>query len=292
MKVNLVGAFIRNFPYGSEIAYAKGFKEIGCQVNTVDPSYQDQKLIKDADITILFNDIQGYVRELVEETSGVKIAYQSDDSQFAHVKESMIRMLKYCDHALTFDVEGANIAKELGYKKSRQILLSADNELYTPDDSITKSIDFCFIGNFSNVVVHKSRRHMIEVLSKKYKVGYAESVYDPRQISRTYNASKVVLNHATDLGQPFGSGYGYQCRHFEVGFSKTCLLSNKVLGENKLFNFFTFGSEKELLDQADFLMSNDTNRRNCAEQFYDELYKNHLPKHRAQEILEFATGVK
>lgn len=293
MRINLVGAFIRNYPFGTEIAFKKGFDRIGGhQVTTIDPSYPDQKFDEGADATIIFKWIEGTHREDLKRVGGTKVVYQPDDVRFPHIQTMMKSMREVCDHALTFDQTGADLARSFGYLTSQRLLLTADNELYRPIDGIEKDIDLCFIGSLTSGPNHTSRVRMIQRLTKHgFKVFAHGSIYDMVQMVNIYNRSKVILNHATDVGQPFGHGYGYQCRHFEAGFTRSCLLSNHVDGSDDLKWFFTFKSEEELVDHVGLLLGSKDLREVGARRFFDELNQKHLPEHRALEIVEYLKGI-
>ena len=50
LRINIVGAFIRNKPFGTEIAFGKGFDRLGKHlINTIDTSYPGQVWDYDAD---------------------------------------------------------------------------------------------------------------------------------------------------------------------------------------------------------------------------------------------------
>lgn len=294
MRINLIGAFIRNRPFGTECAFLKGFERIGEHyITAIDPEYRDQKFDHDADATVLFKWIDqkpfipNYWDDL-KKCGGVKIVYQPDDLRFPHIQRMMNEVRNYCDYAFTFDDDGARIAKEqFGYKDAKKLLLTADDDLYTPVQT-PKVLDACFIGSLSYGENHKSRMRMVELLrqDRSLKIGFATDIYDVREISRIYSASKVVLNHATDVGQKFGTGYGYQCRHFEAGFTRSALLSNVVLNDNSLRNFANFSSEEQLVENLRFLVAKDSWREELADKFYRELKTRHRPEHRAQEMVE------
>lgn len=295
MKINMVGAFKRNAPFGTEIAFQKGFHRIGeYDVNCIDPSYPNQQFNYDADVTIIFKYIeQPEYKIQLAKTNGLKFVYQPDDLRFPHIKQMMKEMLSYCDHALTFDNDGASLALSYGYKSARRLLLTADNELYKPTKN-AKVIDVCFIGSLGAGNNHDGRRRMVEYVSKMrgIKFLFNNSIYDIARLNSLYNSSKIVLNHATDVGQPFGHGYGYQCRHFEVGMTKTCLLSNKVDNENILKGFHEFKNEVELGDKIWYLLKhNEQARQESAEELYEDIMNNHLPEHRATELIDYFKGL-
>jgi hypothetical protein len=288
----MIGAFKRNAPFGTEIAFQKGFERVGgCSLNCIDPSYKGYKFDYDADVTIVFKYIEDpeYKVELAK-TNGLKFVYQPDDLRFNHIKLMMQEMLAYCKHALTFDDDGAELAKSYGYKSARRLLLTADNKLYKPLKNTLKSIDVCFIGSVGGGENHAGRRRMIDIVSKMRDIKFMwhNSVYDIQRLNAIYNSSKIVLNHATDVGQPFGQGYGYQCRHFEVGMTKTCLLSNKVVNENCLKGFREFSNEEELKDSINYLLRHNKDAvSHSAEELYKDIIDNHLPEHRALELLKY-----
>ena len=132
MKIQMIGAFIRNAPYGTEIAFKKGFDRIGGhEVNVIDPSQPNQKWELNPDATLVFKYIEQPAQmEMLGNVSGHKIVYQPDDLRFPHIKQMMTEMRQHCDNALTFDDDGAELALSYGYKAAQKFLLTADNDLY------------------------------------------------------------------------------------------------------------------------------------------------------------------
>lgn len=293
MRVNMVGAFIRNSPFGTEIAFQKGLEQIGVSVNTVDTSYSEQHFDHDADATIVFKWMEGNYWDALSECRGPKIVYQPDDLRFPHIQHMMREMRKHCDYALTFDDSGAKLALDMGYADARSLLLTADPSLYRRIEGTKKDIDLCFIGSLTNGENHKSRVRMIRILqSVGLRVFAASDVYDIEKIVQIYNRSRIVLNHATDVGQPFGQGFGYQCRHFEAGFTGACVVSNSV-PDRKLTNFVQFKDQSDLIELVIKLsvMSCDAPRE-IGEMFYRELNESHRPEHRAVELLDFINTIR
>lgn len=289
MRINLVGAFIRNAPFGTEIAFKKGFQALGGHlVNCIDTSYPGQVWDMEADVTIVFKWMEAYWMDL-QLCKGKKIVYQPDDIRFPHIRKMMADMRSYCDYALTYDEEAAKIAGSLGYKKSQKLLLTADPDLYRHLPGTKKDIDVCFVGSLTGGPNHQSRMKMCQIASSLgLKTKFTTDLYDIDEIVRIYNRSKIVLNHATDVGQPFGSGYGLQCRHFEAGFTKACVLSNYIINDDgAVKNFPLFGDVRTLVEQIKELISDDSLREGYAERLYAELNANHRPEHRAREIVEF-----
>lgn len=286
MKINMVGPFVVNSPFGTEIAFRKGLEAIGHEITTIDPNLPNQKFTEDADATIVFKTAKDY-NEALWEIGGVKIVYQPDDFRFPHIQEMMKEMSEYCDFALAFDRASAKGIENLGYTLSKELVLTADPDLYRHIDT-PKDIDLCFVGSLSGSPSHKSRVRMIQTLQEAgLKVVYAHDLYNIEQIVQVYNRSKIILNHATDVGQPFGQGYGLQCRHFEAGFTKSCLLSNTVIGDNRLVNFARYDSEETLVSTAKALLTSNIARQTMADNFYRELNARHRPEHRALEIIDF-----
>jgi len=301
VKWNIIGAFIRNDPFGTEIAFRKGLERIGETVNAWDPSRLDErnKFDPDADFTLIFKWLDdGVLREsLVKKCGGKKILYQVDDLRFPHIKQMMQGMLDTCDHALTFDEDGAKLALEYGYKTAKRILLTADNQLYKPIPGTVKDIDVSFIGSLTGGDNHKSRVKMLELVRgiKGVRMAFGNEVFDIPKINDIYNRSKIVLNHATDVGQPFGHGYGYQCRHFEAGFAGSLVLSNAIDNDNTLKNILTFSDEKELVDTVEMLIKGnglpEWELKNRGRLLYEELMFSHTPEHRAGELLTYARSL-
>lgn len=289
MRINLVGAFIRNAPFGTEIAFQKGLLRLGEHlVNVIDTSYPNQVWDYEADATVVFKWMEDYWKDL-EICKGKKIVYQPDDLRFPHIRQMMQDMRKYCDFAFTFDDSGADLAKSYGYKKAETLLLTADDELYRPLPDVEKDIDVCFVGSLGAGSNHVSRVKMCKIVASMpgVKSFFHGSIYDIEELNRIYNRSKIILNHATDVGQPFGTGYGYQCRHFEAGFTRSCVLSNIILNGFELNHIEEFGSEVELQGRIRYLLAHPEIRQTSAHELYSELMKGHKPEHRAQQMVDF-----
>lgn len=236
-------------------------------------------------------------------------------------------MRRYSDLFLSFDDHGADVARTMGYRAAETLLLTADDELYCPSpETIVRDIDVSFIGSLGDPVAHKSRRRMVDIVRREAKsrgwnvalgtawvegtAGRPENVLQEinnvewagnththtpyKDIVDIYRRSKIVLNHATDVGQPFGMGYGLQCRHFEVGMTRTCLLSNATYDGR--WSVPRFSSEETLLSNIEGLLGINP-------QLYDEgygkplweCYANDLytwsmqnkPEHRAAQLIDF-----
>jgi hypothetical protein len=293
MRWNIVGAFIRNNPFGTEIAFRKGLERIGETVTAVDPGYPNQRFDEAPDVTLVFKWLDpGPYRSKVASLPGKKIVYQVDDLRFSHIKDMMIKMREICDHALTFDEDGARLAREYGYESAQRMLLTADNVLYRHIPKMQKDIDVCFVGSLSHGPNHVSRMKMLDIVKKMgVKLVVANELFDIGKICELYNRSKIVLNHATDVGQPFGHGFGYQCRHFEAGFTKSLVLSNVIDNDNVIY-FPTFTSEIHLPAEIDGWLHAESLREETAQRLYDELYARHLPEHRAQEMVDFVRSIQ
>lgn len=289
MRINMVGAFIRNNPHGTEIAFHKGMQQYGgFEINTVDPSVSNQTYDYNADVTMVFKCLDDWSE--VDKCEGKKVVYQPDDIRYTHIQELMKDARKHCDYALTYDLEAANIAKnDFGFLETERLLLTADPDLYKPMDDVKKQYDFCFVGNFSHPANHTSRRKMLEVLHKISKsIVFANAFYNIPAVVQLYNRTRVILNHVTDVGTGFGGGYGYQCRHFEAGMTRSCLLSNKVLNDDgSLTGFVIFDSEEHLLEQAAELLVNKQRRENYAKLLYDDIKERHMPVDRAEQLYKF-----
>jgi len=206
----------------------------------------------------------------------------------------MVDMHQYSDLLLSFDEHGARIARDMGYRAAETLLLTADDELYCPSQTpIERDIDVCFIGSMGDPVAHASRIKMCRLVheeaSRRGWKTFFGTTQDIPSILEVYRRSKVVLNHATDVGQPFGFGYGYQCRHFEVAMTRTALLSNVVYGapdpaKGRLLPFRTFNSEETLLGSIqDAIHGHELFGR----WMYDAVMTAHRPNHRAVELIDF-----
>jgi hypothetical protein len=293
MKIHLIGAFVRNWPFGSEIAFAKGLQAAGHTVTTSDPSQTGTKLDRSADAIIVFKDAGDRVNaELAALKGPVKVVYQPDDSRFQHVIDDMKRMRAACDFAFTFDSFGVDNALASGYKAARCLLLTADPELYRPVWGVKKEHDACFIGHLSNGPHHASRMRMVKFLHDAGRsVVIMNGCYDVKAICDLISRCHVSLNHATDVGQPFGYGYGYQCRHFEVAMAGGHLVSNVVSDEGQLSaymrRFSRFSTEEMLLSIVDRAKANEEESAFQALRFHDDVMANHTPLVRAKQIIKF-----
>lgn len=291
MNLNLIGPFVVNAPFGTEIAFAKGLRRMGHCVNAVDPNLpgHPDALDREADATVVFKSCVGREDELLRGLRGPVVVYQPDDARFPHIRSMMLGMRKHADLLLSFDDHGAGVARSMGYRAAETLLLTADDELYCPSShAVERDIDVSFIGSMGDPVAHASRRRMCEVVAEEaarrgwvFKYGTTQDI---PEVLDTYRRSKVVLNHATDVGQSFGHGYGLQCRHFEVAMTRTTLVSNLVYGFPTGLPFLSFDSEGSLMDVLEMAISKH-------EQFgrwlYDAVMHAHRPNHRALSLIDF-----
>lgn len=303
MILNLVGPFVVNAPFGTEIAFAKGLKKLGHEVNEVDPNIDHEMvgLKNTADATLVFKSCVGHEKYLRSLTHPV-IVYQPDDARFPHIREMMLMMRKYADYFLSFDEYSTNVARSMGYLKSETLLLTADSDLYCHRD-LERDIDISFIGSLGDPVAHSSRRSMLQIAQRAADThGWSthfEVSQDIDHVVDIYNRSKVVLNHATDVGQIFATGFGLQCRHFEVGMTKTCLLTNKILDwKNDLIvnSCKIFDSQTGLVDGLFHLLNDNEDGiplyKVFADRLYREIQEKHMPEHRASQLITFIEGLK
>lgn len=299
MRLNLVGPFVVNAPFGTEIAFAKGLRQAGHEVIEVDPNIDREMtgLRNDADATVVFKSCVGSERFLKSLKHPI-VVYQPDDARFTHIKEMMLMMRQFTDLFLSFDDHGAKVAKSMGYRAAETLLLTADPDLYSPSpEPIKRDIDVSFIGSIGSSTAHASRWRMInqaQILAKEFgwKVHFEVS-QDIPHVRDIYRRSKVVLNHATDVGQPFGTGFGLQCRHFEVGMTRTCILSNMLLDWDPSMpcpRFHMF-NETTFLDLLSWLVMGDSvgipNYELAASSLYEDIVKEHMPVDRARQLVGF-----
>lgn len=301
MKLNLVGPFIVNAPFGTEIAFSKGLRQAGHEVNEVDPNVDPLMARMDpfADATVVFKTCCGH-EERLDSLQGPVIVYQPDDARFPHIREMMLMMRQYSDLFLSFDGYGARMALTMGYRAAETLLLTADPELYSPSpEPIERDIDVSFIGSIGSPTAHASRWRMInqtKIVAKEFGwKTHFEVSQDIGHVRDIYRRSKVVLNHATDVGQEFGTGFGLQCRHFEVGMTKTCLLSNKLLDWDPMLlrpTFCSFDGENLVDRLVEVVMSKVEGipyYQLAGENLYDDIMQAHMPIDRANQLVDFIT---
>lgn len=294
MNLNMVGPFVVNHPYGTEIAFAKGLRRIGCSVNEIDPNLRDSwdRLDRFADATIVFKSCLGD-EAMLQGLEGPVILYQPDDARFPHIRDMIRRMRPYASIFLSFTDHGSNFARSIGFQHAQTMLLTADDELYSPSDvPVERDIDVSFIGSLGDPIAHSSRRTMLQIVSelarqKGWNIFYRSTMVIP-EILDVYRRSKVVLNHATDVGQPFGYGFGLQCRHFEVGMTNTCLLTNSLMDDDADFNLTppTFHDAESLRKNLTMLVESPKVAEAIAWQTYTDIRDFHMPQHRAAELVK------
>jgi hypothetical protein len=292
MKLNLIGPFVVNAPFGTEIAFSKGLKAAGHEVNEVDPNVTTY-CPEEADATVVFKSCVGHEDIMLGGLKHPVIVYQPDDARFAHIREMILMMRKYSSLFLSFDSYGARMAKTVGYRAAETLLLTADPTLYSPSASLSdRDIDISFIGSIGSSTAHASRWRMmnrVKILAQEFgwKTHFEVSQDIPHVVD-VYRRSKVVINHATDVGQPFGSGFGLQCRHFEVGMTRTCLVSNTLLDWDEGVpkpRFISFDGDnlEEVLVQT--IMEGDY--RDAGRDLYDDIVREHMPVDRAHQLVDF-----
>lgn len=305
-KINMIGPFVVNAPFGTEIAFKNGLEQLGYEVNAIDPNVEDLDKIDEKAVTVVFKSVLGKQEQLKKLNRNSVILYQPDDMRFPHVREMALEMLPFCEHFLSFDESSAKLAQNLGYKNCKKLLVVADPAVYyrkytesVCDTKVetrhSRPIDVCMVASLGDPVSHTSRRRLSQIsheLGREHgwNVQIHEGIRDPKIINKMYNQSKVVINHATDVGQEFGSGFGFQCRHFEVALTNTAYLTNTIIGE-KGQPFCEFSTEKEFRFWLEELVFDETTRNNFADNGFEWVNEKHLPHHRAQELVDYIKEV-
>lgn len=296
MILNLVGPFIVNAPFGTEIAFSKGLRQIGHAVHEIDPNI-DREMVglqNTADATVVFKSCVGaekYLRSLKHPI----IVYQPDDARFSHIREMMVMMKTYADYMLSFDQFGTDVARMMGYKAAETLLLTADPDLYCPSpEPVERDIDVSFIGSLGDPIAHASRRAMCHYVQAESDLRGWKTVFTQCQdiptVLDVYRRSKVVINHATDVGQSFGHGFGIQCRHFEVGMTRTAFLSNQLMDRSP-FEFPTYYDRDSLIAQISSIVSSKNAWEAVADDLYGEIMTNHTPLVRSIQLVDFIERV-
>lgn len=294
MKLNVVGPHRANWPFATEIAFISGLESLGHIVYAFDPNVETvDVLARDADVTLVFKNSLSYDRDVFE--LGPKIVlYQPDDLRFPHIRHMVSEMRQYTEHLITFRDYSADgpvklFIDSLNLKTVNVLPVTAHPLVYRSTGE-PKDADFCFVGSIGDSEAHRHRHTMVELLRNEgFSVIFGQT-RDINQILSAISRSRVVLNHASDNGLPFGYGYGYQCRHFEVGFAGGCLLSNTVIDNDStnplLSSFFTFDGTDSFVRQAHMLMDmDDAQRAKCGGMLFDEVMTYHSPAVRANQLI-------
>lgn len=286
MKLNLIGPFKVNAPFATEIAFAKGLRANGHTVVEFDPNLDDPAAIdRDADFTVVFKTALRHNDHLL----GLRnvVLYQPDDLRFSHIREMVLMMRRYSEHLIVFRDYGEGFPPETNEFNTVSVLpVTADPDLYYHEPFTERDIDFCFIGSLGSSA-HWQRLRMRAILeSLGHRVVFG-STNDVSVIRRMYGRSKIVVNHASDEDLPFGSGYGYQCRHFEVGMTRSCLLSNFVLDDvPKLIDgYVPFRDEAQFIDRAQHLLEDGLLREHYSSALYSDVITRHSPSVRAGQLV-------
>jgi hypothetical protein len=296
MKLNLIGAFFRNAPFGTEIAFQKGLEELGHELAIYDPSpgHGPGSWWSKADATIIWKWLdKGENRNFLQNSDpGRVIVYQPDDLKFSHIQNMMKDMRSICSHALVFNDSGAQLARDMGYEDAAPLIVTADPAIYKPLN-LERDIDISFVGSMGGGNNHKSRSEMCRAVNEAFpnlNKKFVSGIFNVEDINEIYNRSKIVLNHATDVpNMSFGEGYGYQCRHFEVGMAGGLLLSNKVLDENRI-TFPQYDDVQTLLLSIRKLLEDDEFREDARVRYHNQIMRYHNPIVRAAEMISIIKG--
>jgi hypothetical protein len=284
VRVLLVGPVVVNFPHAAELSFKRGLEEAGAEVVTLDPNVPGQEVPR-ADAVLVFKNAYDY-NDRISEVAPIRILYQPDDARYPHIGKMLQEMRPHCDHLLAFDVDSAKLGQQTcGYRLAEEMLLTADPGLYRPID-VVRDLDFVFVGSTGDPYAHMHRRSMVDYLRGwGYKVTVSHE-HDPTEVSRLYSRARVVLNHATNVGQKFGQGFGWQQRHFEAAMAGACVLSNEN-NRGELQYWHRFSSVEGLRLLAKGLMNGDLDARHCAQKLRENVLTHHSPLVRGRQILDF-----
>jgi hypothetical protein len=298
VRLNVVGPCIVNAPFATELAFVFGLQQLGYQVTTFDPNVESPDVLdRDADFTIVFKTALQH-NAVLKTLSHPVVLYQPDDIRFPHIKQMIREMREYSEHLITFrhisrtdDPDEWALIDDLGFKTREHLMVTAHPDVYHPPyEEVVKDIDFCFIGSIGDHSCHWQRLHMVNLLRSAGWRVLCGQTQDIDLILSSMARSRVVLNHASGTDIPFGVGQGYQCRHFEVGYTGAALLSNRIHGEGPanhgmrgIENFVRFDGDESLLQRAAELIHGST-WRDLGERLRREVRDNNSPFVRACQL--------
>jgi hypothetical protein len=296
VRINLVGPFYRNAPFGTECAFASGLIQEGHSVVCHEPgNFLSEPLDPAADATVFFKWVPEQTHSFKE--GGLRVIYQPDNLEFEHIRQLMSTARDHgVTHALTFYDTGCALARDMGFVAAEKLMLTADPDVYF-HDADHKMYAASFVGGLGHGPEHVSRQRMVRaarlILGDKF---LCTTTFDIPTIRHIYSHSRVVLHHATDVGQPFGHGLGLQCRHFEAALCGIPVLSNVVWQERPdvLQGLDTFSSMEELGEklfaygaamQTHTIVPSSCDIRRAA-------IRDHGPRVRASRMVEIIQGWK
>jgi spore maturation protein CgeB len=289
MRINLVGPFVVNAPFGTDIVFQKGLETLGHEVTACDPNIASISSLPVADFTVIFKSALGQEGQL-KPSMGKVVVYQPDDIRFPHIKRMLVEISYYSESVLLFrdpDPADRSFLNGIGYSNVGYVPVTADPAVYYPMD-VDKVYDFCFIGSMGGGPEHAHRHEMVSLLRQEgFNVAAGYANYDQARL--IMNQSRVVLNHASEPVLGFGAGVGFQCRHFEAGFSGACLLSNEVLSKESelVSNFVRFKDRASFVSMAKWLIEDERSRYDMSIALHTEMFEKHLPEHRAKMMTDF-----
>jgi len=156
---------------------------------------------------------------------------------------------------------------------------AADPETTYRDKSIKKIYDIGFVGGVKGT----ERGKILDKLSKQFKLNDYHRFYQPREMAKIYNQSKIVFNQSIV--------HTMNMRIFEAMASGSMLLTEEIKdGQDELFDnkkhLVTFEGEDDLVEKIKYYLAHDKERERIAAAGEKEVLAKHTYWHRAQTVLK------
>ena len=156
---------------------------------------------------------------------------------------------------------------------------AADPETTYQDKSIKKIYDIGFVGGVKGT----ERGEILDKLSKQFKLSDYHKFYQPREMAKIYNQSKIVFNQSIV--------HTMNMRIFEALSCGSLLLTERVKdGQDELFkhgkHLVAYSKNDNLVEIIKYYLFHDKERERIAEAGHNLFVSKHTYGHRVQTILE------
>jgi glycosyltransferase involved in cell wall biosynthesis len=285
--IHLVGAQKSNYPWGFENRLIPAFESIGCKVISTD--YRQQRaelprlLMQKADLVLVCHG-DGIASQLLQSTPWITALWYAeqigttntfDDRAMARRHELAANVQAF-DFVFTHDQGNIEVFRSLDAKGVSWLPCALVNPEVHKKLSAQKKYDVVFVGTMTPY-----RQKVLKQLSERNIEVYAPSLWDPIELNKLFNESRIVLNiHLSNL-------LNTETRVAEALGAGSFLLSEELsspelVKEGEHYISWPSSDIDDLVKKIKYYLANETEREKIAAQ-----------GHRyAHERLTFQEGVK
>jgi spore maturation protein CgeB len=288
--VHLVGAQETNYPWGFENRLIPAFEAIGCEVIGTDYRKRRSELHrlmeKQADFVLVCKG-EGIPPQIIRSAPCPTVLWYAEQVGSLGASDQLAefrrRELAYniaaFDYVFSHDQGNLGVYEQLGARRVGWLATAAVDIHIQKRLHLDKVYDVTFVGTIT-----PRRKQIIDEISKSVSVNVT-NIWEPSELNRTFNQSKIVLNiHLSDL-------LNTETRIAEVLGAGAFLVTEKISSSDLVTDGVHAvevepGNTQEFVSKIIYFLEHDEERERIAAAGHDHIRAHHTLEIRAKQLIQ------